>query len=146
MARYAMQTAMRAACVSLLEGYATAASLKLQVFPSRPDRILTPTAFVDRMGETYGPDTNLLQRIPTAEIVVLHGLFDSGEAVAQRDAFCDGFVDYARDRFHEAGATTGIRVESLDDDPDYLTDWQPRDVAARYYATRITLEGLALSA
>jgi hypothetical protein len=130
--------------VTLLEAYANSASLKLQVYRARPRSVTPPTAFVDRMGavfETIG--ITLTQTLPTAEVVVLHGLFDSGDAVDQRDAFVDGFAAYVQTQFHAAGANTLIAAVRLEDEPDFTTDWMPPEQQRTYYATRITLEGFA---
>lgn len=144
MARIPMQAAMRAAAVATLEAYATSVSIKLQVYPGRPASIAAPTAFVDKMTETIDYD-GLNRRVPRAEVLVLHGLFDSKEAVDQRDAFVDGFVDYMFDNVHAAGASTLIAVTDIEDDPEYIPDWIRPENQRTYYATRITLEGLALS-
>ncbi len=143
--RIAFQTAMRAAAVTLLTDYAFDRSIKLQVYPARPRSIAPPTAFVDKITERIvyiGPQ--LMQRTPTVEIVVLHGLFDSQDAANQRDAFVDGFLDWQADRFHAAGPNTLIGGVSIEDDPEYVPTWQPPEVQRTYYATRIGLEGLAL--
>ena len=75
----------------------------------------------------------------------MHGLFDSGEAAIQRDAFVDGFIDWAMDNFHGAGAATAIWANSVEDLPDFVNDWMPPAEQKTYYATRITLEGLSLT-
>lgn len=142
--RVAIRTAMRAAAVACLTDYATSASLRLQVYPGRPASINTPTAFVDAISETVNYD-GLNQRVPRAEVLVLHGLFDSKEAVDQGDAFVDGFIDWMFDNVHAAGASTLVAVVATDDDPAYIPDWLRPEVTRTYYATRITLEGLALS-
>ena len=80
----------------------------------------------------------------TGKKYVLDGLFDSADAVVQRDDFVDGFLDWCADRFHAAGANTLIGAISLEDDPEYTPTWQPPEVQRTYYATRISLEGLAL--
>ena len=144
MARPAFQTAMRAAAVTLLTDYKNDAGVRLQVYRGRPASIHPPTAFVDELSEsiTY---TALHQRIPTASVVVLHGIFDHGDTVDQRDAFVDGFVDWVLDRYHAAGANTLIAVTDVNDDPAFVPEWLPPDQQKTYYATRITLEGLALN-
>lgn len=137
---------VRAACVSLLTGYAASASVKLQVYPGRPRSVNPPCAFVDRVSENVayrGPA--LMARNPTAEIVLLHGLFDSKEAVDQADAFVDGFLDYLAARVHEAGANTTIGATTVEDEPTFVDDWvSPRESQRTYFATRIALEGFAL--
>ena len=138
-----MQTAMRAAAVDFMTDYGSAASIKLQVYPARPRSLYPPTAFVDAINETISY-TGLNQRSPTADVIVIHGIFDSEEAANQRDAFVDGFIDWAMDNFHGAGATTAIWANSVEDLPDFVNDWMPPAEQKTYYATRITLEGLAL--
>lgn len=144
MTRIAFQTLMRAGAVQLLTDYKASASLSLQIYPGRPRSINPPTAFVDAINERISY-TALNQRQPTAEVIVIHGLFDSKEAADQRDAFVDGFVDWALDHIHEAHAATTIAVTDVDDIPSFVPDWQPPELQRTYYATRITLEGLALS-
>ena len=138
-----MQAAMRAASVQLLRDFAAYADIKLAVYPGRPKTIAPPHAFIDRLTETVDY-TALRQRHPRAEIVVLHGLFDSGDAVAQKDQFVDGFLDWVRDNIHAAGTNTTVGVVAVEDEPNYVPDWQAPEVQRSYYASRITLEGLAL--
>lgn len=135
---------MRAAAIELVTDYAASASVKLQVYPGRPATIYPPTAFVDGIRETINY-TGLNQRVPTADVIVMFGLYDSAEAVAQKDAFVDGFVDWVFDRFHAAGANTLISVTEIEDLPSFVNEWVPPERQKTYYATRIALEGLALS-
>ena len=142
--RVAFQTAMRAAAVSLLKDYADSASLGLQVYRARPLNIFPPCAFVDGMAETL-TSLNAVnrQRVPRVAVVVLHGIFDHGDTVDQRDRFVDGFLDWVVDRYHEAGANTLIAPTEIEDIPAFVNDWMPPDQQRVYYATRITLEGYA---
>jgi hypothetical protein len=144
MARIAMQTAMRAASVELLTDYAADAIIRLQIYPGRPRTIHPPTAFVDGIREaiTY---TALHQRVPRSDVIVIHGLFDSKDASENKDAFVDGFIDWVLDRYHAAGANTLLAVVATEDLPDYVPEWLPPAEQRTYYATRIELEGLALS-
>ncbi len=140
--RVNLNVAMRGAAVTLLETYKAAAGVKLQVYRARPSTLYPPTAFVDRMTEQdtiVGP--TMRQQLIGIEVVVVHGLFDSGEAVDQRDAFVDGFGNYLVEQFHAAGGQTLISTATFDDDPNYVPDWIEDQKA--YYATRITLEGFA---
>lgn len=139
-----LQAAMRAAAVDLLTDFAADVGIGLQVYPGRPRSIHAPTAFVDRITETIeylGP--TIQQRTPRADVVVLHGLFDSKDAAEQKDAFVDDFLDWVTDRYHEAGANTLIAVTATEDVPDYVNDWMPPEQQRTWYATRITLEGFA---
>jgi hypothetical protein len=137
-----VQAAYRAAAVSFLSGYATAASVKLQVFRARPGSIFPPCGFVDRMTETIDPiGVAEYQRTPRAELMVLHGVFDSGDTVDQRDAFVDGFVDYVKVRVGEAGDNSLVAVVSIEDEPTFVPDWLKPELQRTYYGTRITLEG-----
>jgi hypothetical protein len=140
-----LQADLRAASVELLADYAANAGVKLQVYPARPRSIAPPTAFVDAIRESIehiGP--TLRQRRPIAEMVVIHGIFDSKEAADQKDAFVDGFLDWAVTRYHQAGANTLVGVTDTEDLPNYVPEWMPPPQQLVYYATRITLEGLAL--
>jgi hypothetical protein len=143
--RIAFQTAMRAAAVALLTDYKADRGIPLQIYPARPRTVVPPCAFVDRLRErvTFTGAT-LRQRVPSVEVVVLHGLFDSKDAADQRDEFVDGFTEWVLDNYHAAGANTLIGAVETEDDPSYVPDWQPQEVQRSYYATRITLEGLAL--
>lgn len=144
MSRIAFQTLMRAAAVAFLTDYAAAANVRMQVYPARPRTVFPPTGFVDSLSERI-EYTGLNQRFPSAEIVVVHGYFDSKEAADQRDAFVDGFIDWSLDRYHQASGNTMVRVTEVDDLPNFVPDWIPPAEQKTYYATRITLEGLALT-
>jgi hypothetical protein len=142
--RIAFRTEMRAAAVALLEGYAQAASVKLQVYPGRPRSVNPPTAFVDLISEKFEySNVSWRMRLCTVEVILLHGLFDSKEAVDQADAFSDAFLDYATDALHQAGGNTTLAVVEMTDDPTYVPDWQPPSEQRTYYATRISVEGRA---
>jgi hypothetical protein len=133
-----MQADLRAAAVALLKSYAQAQSLTLNVYPGRPKTITAPHAFVDAMRERVTYD-GLRQRYPSCEIVIAWGLYDSAEAVRQRDAFVDGFLDWFTASPHAANANSVAGVTGIDDLPAYTPDWL--EVRTTYYATQITLEG-----
>jgi hypothetical protein len=142
--RIAFQTLVRAAAVDLLTDFATAYGIKLQVHRARPRSLFPPAAFVDLIGESIEYTMQLRQRDVRVEVLVVHGLFDSGDAVDQRDAFMDAFLDYVTDRIHAAHANTTLAVESYSDEPAWVPDWQPANFtngAPAMYATRITLRG-----
>lgn len=139
-----VQAANRAAAVTLLTDCATAASVNLQVYPGRPTSLFPPTAFIDAMGdstEDFPGSSTIFQHTPVVEILCVWGLFDSKEAVNQRDAFVDAFHDYVRARPHEAGASSLISPRSLTDIPTWVPDWLPQEQQLPYFATRIVLEG-----
>jgi hypothetical protein len=142
-----LQASMRAAAVEMLTDYAADVSVKLQVYPARPASLFPPSAFVDKMGERLEwSGTGWPQRTATAEVVVVHGVFDSGEAAAQRDAFVDGFVYWVADHFDAAGANTVCALVGVEDEPAWQPDWTPANLKGAlgiYYATRLTLEGYA---
>jgi len=143
-----LQTGMRAAAVDLLTDYATAQGIKLQVYRSRPRSLFPPTAFVDRITESLVWDgTGWPQRTVTADVVVVHGAFDTGEAADNRDAFVDAFVYWMADRYHAAGVNTLVELSAIDDEPAWQPDWRPANTTNGpdpiYYATRLTLEGYA---
>jgi hypothetical protein len=139
------QADVRYASVAMLSDYAAYAGVKLQVYPGRPRSIAPPTAFVDLIHESIvysGP--TLRQRSPVVEMIVVHGIFDSKEAVDQKDAFVDGFLDWVNTRYHAAGANTTVGVTDTEDLPNYVPEWLPPEKQLVYYATRLSMEGLAL--
>lgn len=139
-----VQAANRAATVTLLGTCATAASIKLQIYPGRPASIYPPTAFIDRMGdntEDFPGSSTIFQHTPVVRVIAVWGLFDSKEAVDQRDAFVDAFHDTVRADPHAAGARSLLSPRTLDDLPAWVPDWMPEEQQRSYYATEITLEG-----
>ena len=136
------QADIRAAAVTLLRDYAASAGIKLQVYPGRPRSIYPPTAFVDLIRESIDyVGITLRHRTPAAEVIVIHGIFDSKEAADQKDAFIDGFLDWVTARYHAAGANTLVAVTATEDLPNYVPEWMPPEQQLVYYATRVTVEG-----
>ena len=145
MTRIAFQTKMRAACVAQFNALKTTAGINLQVYPGRPMSLFPPTAFVDRIDETINYTNQLRQRHPIAQVVALWGVFDSGEAAAQRDAFVDAWLDQITDNEEAAYAGTLIQLNTVTDEPAYVPDWGPEtQQRTTYYGTRFFVEGLAL--
>ncbi len=142
--RIPFRTQTRQAAVTLLETFAADVGLKLQVYPGRPRSINAPTAFIDSIRETY-QYSNVTWRLrqPTLDIIILWGLFDSKEAVDQADQFADAFLDWVTDRYHAAGPNTIVGITEIVDDPTYVPDWLPPAEQRTYFATRVSLEGLA---
>jgi hypothetical protein len=135
---------LRGAAMTLLRDYAADYGIDLQTYPGRPRSITPPCAFVDRIRETItylGPVS--FQRTPVVDVVVLHGLFDSAQAVAQADRFVDSFLSWVIPRFHAAGDNTLVAITNIEDDPSYVPDWQPENVQRTYFATTFSLEGFA---
>jgi hypothetical protein len=130
--------------VQFCEDVKTDLSITAQVFRARPRSIQTPCMFIDRLTESL-EYTALNQRKPQADIVVLHGLFDSSEAVDQADALADALVDIVLDDIHAIDPKTTVAVISVEDDPTYVPEWLAPEFQRTYYATRFTLEGLSLS-
>lgn len=138
---FALQTAMRAAAVELLEDYVADAGLALNVYPGRPRTISPPHAFVDRIRERMVHHADWQERLPVVDVVVVHAVFDSKDATEQRDAFVDGFVEWASENPHKAGPNTVLGIVAVDDDPNWVADWMPPDRQFQYYATTFSLEG-----
>lgn len=143
--RFALHTGMRAAGVSLLEGWAAAGGISLQVYPGRPRTIYPPTGYIDGIGDNVAYE-GLRRRTARMEVMLIHGIYDSEEAATQKDRFVDGFIDYVTDNPYAAGAATNIEYRSSEDIPDFIPEWLPLDRQITYYATRIELEGLSLDA
>ena len=137
------QAAYRAAAVTLMTECAADANVTLQVYKARPASLYPPTGFIDGMGDEIGDHfgTTVFQHRPVIELVMVWGLFDSAEAVDQRDAWVDAFHEWVRVRFHAAGARSLIQVRSLTDVPDFVPNWVPEEQQRVYYATRITMGG-----
>lgn len=139
------QADVRAAAITSLGSYATAASVKLATYAGRPRTIAPPHAFVDTMRETIAYTGAQMQRTVQADIVLVHGSFDSADSADQKDAFVDGYIAHVRDtyRFGAAGDNTTLGVVSTEDEPTFVPEWLPISEQRVYYATRITLEGYA---
>ena len=138
--RLGMHAAMRAAAVDLLTDFAQDAGINLQIYEGRPKSIYPPCAFVDSISETV-TYTGLRARVVAADIVVIHGLFDSKETATQKDAFVDAFMDWVTDNPHvNVNDAIGL-VTSTVDDPNYVPDWMPPEGQRSYYATHIAYEG-----
>jgi hypothetical protein len=141
--RIQFQTAMRAAAVQLLTDFKADMGITLQIYPGRPRTIYPPSAFVDSIDEALTTVLgNLNDRNPTVSVVVVHGVFDSADTVAQRDAFVDAFIEWVTDRPHQAGGQTLLSVTAVADIPSFVPDWI-LDNQRAYYATQITIGGTA---
>lgn len=142
--RVRFRTAARAGAVELLNTYRENVNLRLQVYPGRPRSINPPTAFVDSISETFTAFTkHSYQRAPVVDVVVIHGLLDSKEAVDQGDDFVDGFYEWLADLPHAFGARTLVELVRTEDEPNYIPDWLPPELQRSYYATHLFLEGFA---
>lgn len=136
------QAKARAGAVALLSGYAADAGIRLQWYAGRPASLRPPTAFVDTVAETYdfnGP--TLVYRTITVDVLVIHDVFDSKDAAAQKDAFVDGFVEWCRTRYHEFDPNSVMGLISTSDLPAYTPDWLPPAETVTYYATHLVLRG-----
>lgn len=142
--RIAMAAAAREGARQLVRDYANSVALQISTFPARPTNIATPHAFVDRVREsiTYVGPTNYQRRV-LVDLMVLWGMFDSGEAVAQRDRFVDGFLPYVAEHFDAVAPNALISGVSVTDVPVYRPDWLEEGRVESYFGTLITLEGYA---
>jgi len=139
--RVTFQTLLRAAAVSFLMDLREALGIKLQVYRARPSSIQTPVGFVDFIEESLDYPTALTQRRPRAHIVVLHGIYDHGDTVDQRDRFVDALVDIVIDDVHRIEPNSTVGIVEITDDPTYIPEWLPPELQKTYYATRFVLEG-----
>lgn len=139
------QAAYRAAAVTFLTDYANSAGVKMQIYPGRPRSLVPPTGFVDTIREAIKfVGVTLYQRTPQVDVIVVFGVFDSADTVAQKDAFVDGLIVWAATRPSQAGANTTIAVVATEDLPAYVDDWvTPKEAQRTRYATLITLEGFS---
>ncbi len=139
----AARTNARAAAVALFKAYRDDANIGAIVYPGRPATIHPPQGFVDGITETAVYPAGIQpQRTVRVEVVILHGEFDSGDSVANADAFADGFMEWVSDlsNVHAAGANTTIGVIAIDDNPTFVPDWVPANTQKTYFGTRVTLE------
>lgn len=141
--RIPFETVMRAAAVQMLTDFAQDATIKLQIYPGRPLTLNPPAAFIERIGEDITWSPGLRQRTVRIEVRLVWGLFDSAEAVLQRDYFIDNFVDWTSDHWHAAGPTTELEPRSIEDDPNFVADWMPPEKQRSLFASTLTLEGFA---
>lgn len=144
MSRIALQTAVRAGAVKLVDDYRTASSLKLgQVYRARPGQIKTPSVFIDSVSEDTTAFTRTeSQRVVRVGIRAVWGVYDSGESVDQRDRFVDGLYGAVMDNYHAFGDNTECTWVATSDNEDWSPEWIPAD-QSRYFSTLVTLEGLA---
>ncbi len=147
MTRIPFETMMRAAAVQMLRDYAQDASYKLSVYEGRPLTIAPPHAWVERLRETIGEGNNFSafrQRQVEVDVRIVWGLFDSKEAVLQRDTFIDQFIDWTWDRPHEAFGSTVLEPRRVEDDPNFQPDWGPEQQRnADYFSSLLTIGGFA---
>lgn len=129
--------------MAALEAYRTAAGLPLNLYPGRPVTITPPHAFIGERRDVISSIMagSAMEHVATVEVIVVHGLFDSAEAIKQRDAWVDGFNSYLRDSLRGQGLAGGNSVLerwTVDDTPDYTPNWTATEMA--YYATTYRLE------
>ena len=138
-------TTLTSSLVSALEAYKQSAGIKLQVYPGRPRTIEPPHAWIDARHDVVVSEVagSAMEHTANVELVVVHGMFDSAEAITQRDAWVDGFNSYLRDQLRSRGLAGGNSVLErwrVDDIPNYVPDWLPERERTTYYATLYRLE------
>jgi len=131
---------------STLQAFKADSGLKLQIYPGRPASLHPPSIWQDERRDSVEfsgvHDFQAMQHTLEVDLVALHGIFDSGEAVAQRNAFVDAFVSWLRSHREDglAGANSVLERLSLRDNANYVPDWVPEAQQVPYYATTFTLE------
>lgn len=142
-----MRAAVRAAALTLLDGYSAANPGALRhTFQARPASISPPAGFVDAIDEPEITWTNAgMQRTPQVRIRLVRGDFSSGAVAEANDALVDGFIDYVRDNFHAAGANTIVVVTAAEDEDGWIPEWiEVQGEPRAYYSTLLTLSGEGL--
>jgi hypothetical protein len=138
-----MRAAMRAAAVSLLEGYRTANAGSLrQVYGARPKSIAAPSAFVDSINEgQIDYSGHMIQRTPDVIIRLVRGTFATEDVAGANDDLVDGFITYVSQIANRdaAGAHTLSLVTSVEDDDGWIPEWLPE--SQPFYSTLVTLSG-----
>lgn len=144
-----MRAAVRAAALTLLDGYKSANPDSLrQTFQARPLSIMPPSGFVDAIDEPDIVWTNAgMQRTPQVRIRLVRGNFSTGDVAEANDELVDGFIEYVRTNFHAAGPSTIVVVTAAEDDDGWVPEWiepAPGTAARAYYSTIVTLSGEGL--
>ena len=144
MTRIALQTVVRAGAVTLVDNYRASASIKLgSVYRARQSKINAPCAFVESISEDADSFVDReYQRVVRVGIRIVWGVYDSGDAVDQRDRFIDGFYAWVADNPRAFGGNTDCLWIGTSDDEDWSPTWIPTDQSA-YFSTLVTLEGQA---
>lgn len=142
--RIALQTAVRAGAVKLVDDYRAAAGLKLgSVYRARQSKITAPCAFVESISEVADSFVDReYQRAVEVGIRIVWGVYDSGETVDQRDRFVDGFFVYVAEHRNAFDGNADCIYRGSSDDPDWSPSWIPNDQSV-YFSTLVTLEGRA---
>jgi hypothetical protein len=142
--RIPFETYMRAAALQLVVDYAQEANVpSFTAYPGRPSSIAPVHAYIERLREGLTWSPGLRQRLVNVDVRIIWGLFDSKEAVSQRDIFIDGFIDWCSDHSHQAGGTTILEPRAVEDDPDFVPDWLPESRRSTYFASTLSIEGFA---
>ena len=141
--RIPFETYMRQAAVDLLTDYAQDANISTQIYRARPASLFPPTGYIERLRETISWQTQLRGRTVLVDIRMIWGLFDSGEAVDQRDLFLDGLIDWVSDHRGQGGASVDIAPVGVEDDPEFLAEWLKEGKQGPFFASILTLEGFA---
>jgi hypothetical protein len=145
MARLALQTGARAGTVTLVEAYRTTTGLSLgQLYRGRPTQIKAPSVWIDSIVENTDAFTvEESQRVVRVTLRIVWRVYDTGDAVDQRDRFVDGFYDHVQTSgYHAFGANSECNWIGVTDDPAWTPDWIVGDTES-YFLTEITLEGRA---
>lgn len=138
MSRIAVQTVVRTGTVKLLTDFRASLGSQLQIYRARPRQLKPPTAYVEGITETLADITiEERQRNPRVSIRCVWGRFDDGDAVDQRDAFVDAFLDFVVDRPHAFGPNTICSAVAVADAPAF--DFEGES----YLSSVIVLEGMA---
>jgi len=126
-----------------LTDYKEDAELRLNVYSARPATITPPHAFIDRLRESMVHDAGFQERTPLVDVIVVHGVFDSKDAAARRDAFVDGFIEWCAENPHMAGPNTVLGIVATEDDPNWVAEWlaAPGKALEQWYATTFTIQG-----
>jgi len=124
--------------MTLIEDYCASISLKSQRYRARPKQALPPTFYVESITEVLTPFT-IEERQRTARVTVraLWGRYDDGEAVDQRDAFVDGFLDWVANNPRAFGTNTDVNAVAVADDPEFSFNGES------LFSSAIVLEGFA---
>jgi hypothetical protein len=86
-----------------------------QGYAARPASFHPPLFYIGGISETLNHSAGVRQRLQTAQVAIVRGLYDNAEAMEWLDDACDSLLDYLSDRPHAISNTTVITPLSTED-------------------------------
>jgi hypothetical protein len=86
-----------------------------QGYRARPASFHPPLFYICGMIETLNHSAGVRQRLQTATVAIVRGLYDNAEAMEWLDDACDSLLDYLSERPHAVDNSTVITPISTED-------------------------------